>query len=218
MTDQAPTKSGRGCLFYGSLTGIICLVAILIAGLLGLHQLKRMLNEYTDTQPAPLPAVQVPPAQMEEVRLRVESFRDAVQAARPASPLSLTSDEINALIAVDPNFQDLRGKLHVAIEGNLLKGQISAPLSEIGLPRFRGRYLNGTGTFSLSFQNGILDVRAEQLVVKGKPLPLTYLDAIRKQNLAAKLNDNPRAAAVLNHLEAVRVEDGKLLLIPKLDR
>lgn len=218
MTDPGAAKPRRGCLFYGCLSGTVCLVAILIAFLLGLYQLKRMLNFYTDTRPAPLPSVQMTPAEMEQVKQRVESFQDAVRIGRPTPPLALTPDEINAFIATDPNFARVKGKLYVTIEGDRLKGQVSLPLDDLGLSIFRGRYLNGTGTFDIALRGGGLVVTAETLVVKGKPLPGVYMDKIRSENLAANLNNNPRASVALNHLQEIRVSDGKLVLVPKVEQ
>jgi len=87
------------------------------------------------------------------------------------APLTLTSDEINALIATDPDLQPLKGKLYVTLENEHIKGQLSVSMDEAGLPMFRGRYLNGSGTFSLSLRNGILRLTAQEIAVKGKPLP-----------------------------------------------
>jgi len=218
VTDQGAAKPRRGCFFYGCLSGTVCLVAILIAFLLGLYQLKRMLNFYTDTKPTPLPSVQMTPAETEQVRLRIESFQDAVGSGRPTPPLALSADEINAFIATDPNLARVKGKLYVTIEGKHLKGQVSLPLDELGLGIFRGRYLNGTGTFDVGLRNGALVVTAQTLVVKGKPLPGVYMDKIRSQNLAADLNNNTKASVALSHLQEIRVNDGNLILVPKLEQ
>src|ERR1041384_7401970 len=158
-------KRPRGCLFYGCLTGIVCLVAILVAFLLGLHQLKKMLTEFTDTSPAPLPATQMSRAEIDKVQDRVNAFRDAVRAGHPAEPLALTGDELNALIATNPDLRPLKGKLYVGIEGGVLKAQVSLALGELGLRVFRGRYLNGTGSLVVSLQNGALLVTPENLTV-----------------------------------------------------
>jgi hypothetical protein len=219
MTDQGEAKPRRrGCLFYGCLSGTVCLVAILVAFLLGLYQLKRMLNFYTDTRPTPLPAVQMTSGEMEQVKQRVETFQDAVRAGRPTEPLTMTADEINAFIATDSNLARVKGKLYVTIEGDRLKGQVSVPLDDLGLGIFRGRYLNGTGTFEIGLRNGGLVVTADTLVVKGKPLPAVYMDKIRSENLAANLNNDPRASVALNHLQEIRVRDGKLILVPKVEQ
>jgi hypothetical protein len=218
MIEEPPQKRRRGCLFYGCLSGIACLLAILVAFLLGLYQLKQMLNFYTDTHPISLPSVQLTAAEMDVLKRRVENFQDAVRTGRPTEPLSLSADEINALIASDPNLTRVKGRVYVTIDGNRLKGQVSLPLAELGLPIFRGRYLNGTGVFAVSIQRGDLLVTADSLVVKNKPLPAVYMDKIRSENLAANLSSNPRASVALNHLQDVRVGDGKLILVPKVEQ
>lgn len=218
MTEQPPTKPRRGCLFYGCLSGTVCLLAILIAFLLGLYQLKRMLNFYTDNHPVQLPVVQMSAAEIEAIKQRVEDFQDAVRTGRPTQPLSLTADEINAMIQNDPNLSGAKGKMYVSIDGSTVKGQMSLPLDQLGLPIFRGRYLNGNGTFSVGLHNGNLLVLAESLTVKGKALPGVYMDKIRSQNLAANLSNNPRASVALSHLQEVRIADGKLTLVPKVER
>ncbi len=215
MTDEIPTRAQRGCLFYGGIAGIVCLVAVLVAGLLGLHQLRRMLRKYTDTKPMTMPAVEISAAKLDELQRRVELFRDDLRVGRPTAPLALSSDEINALIQHDPEFKTLKEKAFVTLSGRQLEAQISVPMQQLGLPRFRGRYFNGTGVFSLSLRNGVLDARAEELMVKGQPLPPMYMNAIRRQNLAESANDNPRTSVGLNMLQSIEVRDGKLFLIPK---
>lgn len=218
MNDQPAPKPRRGCFFYGCLSGTACLLIILFAFLLGLYQLKRMLNFYTDTHSAPLPVVQLSSQEMDLLKQRIENFQDAVRSSRPTPPLQLTSDEINAYIQSDTNFARVKGKLYVTIAGNRLKGQVSLPLDDLGLRIFRGRYLNGSGIFSVSLHNGFLVVSPEALVVKGKPVPGVYMDKLRSQNLAENLNTNPRASGALNHLQEVRIDDGKLVLVPKLEQ
>ncbi len=70
-------------------------------------------------------------------------------------------------------------------------------------------------TFGVRLKDGHLRVNAEHLLVKGKPLPRLYMRKIRSQNLAEQVNVDPRASMALESLETVRVEDGKLLIIPK---
>ena len=211
-----PTKRPRGCFFYGCMSGVVVLVLLLIGVLVGLHYLKKTLNQMTDSQPMPLPAVKLSPAEMDQVRARVDAFRQAVQAGRATDPLTLTSDEINALIATDPDLQALKDKIYVTLEGDQVKGQLSVRLDQLGLAMFKNRYLNASGTFSVSLNNGTLDFRAESIVVKGKPLPEVYMDKIRKQNLAQGVNQDPGSSAALGKLEQIRVQDSKLVIVPKV--
>lgn len=216
MTPPAlPPKTHRGCLFYGCLTGIVCFVAILAAFFLGLHQLRRMVREYTEAFPAPLPTVHLPRAQLDQVQRRLDGFTDAIRGGRPTPPLALTADEINALIEVVPGAQPWRGKIFVIITNSTLSTQISLPLSELGLPLFRGRYLNGTGTVALGLTDGILTATLESLTVKGKPVPSLYMNRIRTQNLANGINENPSDSVALNRMQSIEVKDNALIFTAK---
>ncbi len=215
QTVEQAKKTRRGCLFYGCLTGLVLLLLIIIAGLIGLRYAKKMFNEFTDTSPTPLPQIRMSQAEIDQLRRRVDDFREAVRAHRPAPPLALSADEINALIATDSDLQPLKGKVYVTIEGDRLKGQISLPMEEAGLPMFRGRYLNGNGTFNVSVRNGLLRLTAETIVVKRKPLLDVYMKEIRKQNLARNLNSDPRVSVALDYIQEIHIMDGKLTIVPK---
>jgi len=192
------------------------MLLISVLGLLvGLRYAKKMFNDYTDTKPVPLPELQMSQAEIDQVRQRVDAFRQAVRAKNATPALTLSADDINALIATDPDLQPVKGKLYVMIEGDQLKGQVSVPMEQVGLPIFRGRYLNGTGTFRVLVRNGILRLTAEKLVVKGKPLPDNYMKEIRQQNLARDINNNPRATVALDAIKEVQVKDGRLIIVPK---
>src|SRR5262245_54334175 len=113
MTDQ-PTKSGRGCLFYGGIAAAVLLVLMIAGGIFGARQAKKMLADFTDPAPRTLPAVQASPEQTAELRKRVEDFRNDVRAARSPAPLTLSADDINKLIATDTDLAPLKGRLYVA--------------------------------------------------------------------------------------------------------
>jgi hypothetical protein len=214
MTDLA-AKPRRGCFFYGCISGLVLLVMVLGLLMAGLHYVRKMVNQYTDTKPMELPAVQMSQGEIDKLKQRFEAFQQAVREQRPANPLELTADDINALIASGPERQALKGRFYVSLEGDQLKGQVSMPLQEVGLSMFKGRYLNGSATFNLSFSKGTLSVSPQMINVKGKPLPETYMQEIRKQNLAAEFAKQPDAAPVLQGLEGIQVKDGKLVVVPK---
>jgi len=214
VTDPS-AKPRRGCFFYGCITGLVLLVLVLGALMVGLHYVKKMINQYTDTKPMELPTLQMSQGEMDKVKQRFEAFQKAVREQRPTPPLELTADDINALIASGPDRQALKGKFYVSLEGDQLKGEVSMPLPEVGLSMFKGRYLNGSATFNLSFTNGALSVSPQTINVKGKPLPEMYMQQIRTENLAAKFATEPGAAAVLQGIEDIKVKEGKLVVVPK---
>jgi len=210
MTDQ-PVKRRRGCIFYGCLTSCI-LVLVVLAGLL-LGYLK-ILNGFTDTKPMTLPTVDMSDSEMQQVRQRVDAFRNDIRSGRSPQPLTLTGNELNALIATDPNLQSLKGKLYAGIEGNQINGQISLPTSQVGLGIFIHRYINGSATFNLSLTNGILNLSAQSLTVKGHAIPEKYMQQVRAQNLAQGINNDPKASVGLNKLQSIEVKDGKIVIVP----
>ena len=214
MTDPA-AKPRRGCFFYGCITGLVLLVIVLGAIMVVLHYAKKMVNQYTDSQPMELPTVQMAQGEIDKLKQRFEAFQKAVKEQHPTEPLVLAADDINALIANGPERQDLKGKFYVGLEGDQVKGEVSVPLREIGWSVFKGRYLNGSATFNLSFSNGVLWVAPQTIIVKGRPLPEAFMQEIRKQNLAAALANEPAAVAVLQGLQDIWVKEGKLVAVPK---
>ncbi len=63
-----------------------------------------------------------------------------MEAGTASEPLVLSSDDLNALIEDKP---EMKGKIYVTVEGDEVKGRVSIPLGELGLPMVKGRYLNG---------------------------------------------------------------------------
>jgi hypothetical protein len=202
-------------LFYGLVGGAILLVLLVAGAFFALRYAKGVVDQLTDTQPMTLPKVQLSDEQMDRLRDRVETFRAAVRENQPTEPLTLTSDELNALIATDPDLIPLRNRLYATLEGDRLKAQMSFPAEDLGFERFKGRYVNATGTFAASLTDGALDVRAESLEAKGRPLSPTLMRQISSRNLASRLNNDQRVVVGLSKLQEIRVKDGRLVIVPR---
>jgi hypothetical protein len=213
--DKQTSKPRKDFYRYGCLIGLVLLLMIVLGGLFGLYSARKMFNDFTDNKPEPLPQLRLSRAEINEVQLRIDSFRKAVREGKTTEPLRLSADEINALIETDPDLNPLRGKFYVTSLDKQLQGQLRVPMESIGLPVFKGRYLNGTGTFELSLHNDRLRLNAISFLAKGKRIPEIYMNQIRKHNFVEGLNNDPRAAAALNWLQEIKVQDGKLVLFPK---
>jgi hypothetical protein len=213
--DAPPVPKRRGCLFYGCLTGAVLLLAFIVLVLVGVHYVKQKIYSVTDAQAMALPAVDISPARMAEVRGRLDAFKKALDAPGAARPLSLSGDDINALISGDPNWQRLKEHAYVEIQSNLFKGQVSIPLSETGLPLVKGRYLNGRAAIDVSLHSGVLYVGLAALEVKGKPVGESTMQQLRTINFAQNLGNDPKAAALFRRFESIEIKDGKLLITPK---
>lgn len=211
-----PPPKKRGCLLAGCITVLVLALGILITAVIGLKYAKKMVTDFTEPTPASLPQTQMPRADLQKLQDRVDKFREDVRALRPAGTLSLTPEELNALIDTDQDMQGLRGHVYITgIEDGKIKGKLSIPLDAAGLQAFKGRFLNGDGIFTLLLKNGLLRLTVENISVKGTPVPEVYMNQLRKYNLARDINNNPRASAAMDRLESIEVKDGHLIITPK---
>jgi hypothetical protein len=212
MADSQPKRALNP--FKGK-TLLVLLAFVVVSAILGVLYAKSVVNKLTDAQPATLPTVHLSEIQMFQLHDRVDTFREDAKNGDPTPPLALSGDEINALIETDPNFAALKNHLFVTINSNELGAQISSPAEDVGLVRLRGRYVNATGVFDVGLTNGELNVMAESLFVKGKPLPTHFMRQVLGRNLAEKLNKDPRLVAGLSKLKAIEVKEGKLVVTAK---
>jgi len=212
MSDSQPKRAPNP--FKGK-TLLVLLAVVVVSAILGVFYAKSVVNRLTDTQPAPMPTVQLSEIQMFQLHDRVSTFQDSVRDGDPTSPLALSADEINALIETDASFAALKNHLFVMINSNELGAQISFPAEDLGLARLRGRFINATGVFDVGLTNGELNVMAESLLVKGKPLPTHFMRQVMGQNLAEKMNQDPKAVMGLKKLKSIEVKDGKLVVTAK---
>jgi hypothetical protein len=217
MTEQA-RKPGRGCLFYMLLALAISIAVLSVASYLGYRYAKSLINQFTDTEPMQVPTVEISEADLTRLRDRVNAFGTALQQGQAVQPLTITADEANALIASTPELLTVRGKLHFEFQGSNVVSQFSIPAEDLGLQPLKGRYVNASGTFTVGMTNGVLNVNAQSLSAKGKPLPETFMNRIQPQNFAFKLDHDPKAQEILNKVQDVQVRDGKLVIIPKAGR
>ena len=219
----AQKPKGKGCFFYGCLTLVILALVLGIGGFLavryGLGKLAALVEKYTEPAPMTMAAVQMPAAEYQQLNKRVTEFTDALNAQKATPDLVLTGDEINALIANNPAWKELKGKMHVAIESDQIKSQVSIPMDEFaklpGMSRLKGRYLNGTAALKASLSNGALFVTMQSLQVKGESPPEEFMSSLRAQNLAQNMQQDPKSAEVLRKIESIEVKDGKITIKAK---
>ncbi|NLE66258.1 MAG: hypothetical protein GX608_02460 [Lentisphaerae bacterium] len=204
-------KKGRGCFFYGCITCVV-IIALILAGItFAFWKAKKFVISMTDTQSAVIEMTAVSGEQLREYEAKINAFLEIVRAGKEPARIELTALEINALISNSEMLKPLKGRVQVLIDNDRIGGKISVPLDEFS-PAMKGRFLNGDGSFTLSCQNGVPLVQIEELSVKGKPVPKQFLDALNKENIAAKLTDTPEAAAILQRIKSVSVEGGKLIV------
>lgn len=207
---EPPETKQRGCFFYGCLIASIMVVLMLLATAVGMFFLYRfankMVQQYTDVAPITLPASNLNDEEIDKLKERLDDFRKAADEGREVV-LTLNADELNAALPLLDD--DLKDRAALTIEGDDLKGQVSVPFDFPGMGK---RYFNGSGTFKVSLENGVLLVIIDQAEVKGQPIPENVMEGIRQQNLAKDAYKDTDNAKTLRKIKSIVVKDGKLTI------
>jgi len=223
MDNTEPVKKRRGCFFYGCITSLVLLLLIGLTLFLGVRYALQRANafvaQYTDTKPLLLEKEDpIPAAELDSLKARVAAFTAALEARTNTPALVLTSRELGSLLSTLPEMQGFKDNFRVALAGDKVTGRVSLPLEKqfrIPLVDFKGRYLNGAGTFKISLTNNLLWVGIDSLEVKGQPLPENLLSQLRLQNFAEEAMKNPTNAAAISRYESIEVKDSALTIKAK---
>jgi hypothetical protein len=220
-TEPQPKK--HGCFFYGCIISLIIFVLVVggffFLGWYAVHSINALVAEYTDTQGVALPQDQISDADLASAKQRFADFQHALDAHTNTAPLVLTGPEINGLLASSTNTQELSKWIHIDIQGDQIKGEVSLPLGKIApnmpLLHLQDRYLNSDGVFTAVLTNGELSVHLVSAEVRGKPLPDKIMAGISAQNLAQKATQDPRNASKIAQFDSIEIRDGKVIITPK---
>jgi hypothetical protein len=208
----AEEKKRPGCLFYGCLTVIILLFLFVGLSGYGLWKLKDKALSYTEEEPLLFEQITIDEERLQEIQEKIAGFSEAVKGGEGGGYLILSADEVNALINSYPLFDAHGGGIKVAFENEQIKGVVSLPLKGLPLGFAEGRYLNGSATFNVWCEGGLLIITMDALEVKGREVPDVIMNEIRKTNLAKDLYKDVEQARMLKRLKKVDVRDGKLLI------
>ena len=198
-----------------------CLLALLLFGVAAFFVVRGLLTAWeeareklTSDTPARFETPVAGESEIREVTERFDRFRDALVSGNDAPPLVLTGEEANWLICFHPDLADLKDHTRVSIEGERLTSEVSLPLDGL-MPSMKGRYLNGEATIRLSLANGKINAYIEDLQAEGFSVPEAIMRQLRKENIFEGSETDPEFDSLINNLEEIRIEDGKLRVVPK---
>jgi hypothetical protein len=219
MNDSGEQPQPRGCLFRGCMIAAVLALVLALLGYLTVRTIANRVNafiaENTDAQPMEFPKSDVAADELQALEERVTAFNTATGTNAPA--LRLTGRELNALLADSAEMQHMKNWFYVALDGDQIKGRVSLPLEsqfKVPLLHFKGRYLNGAGTFPVAVSNQMLFVGIQTLEVKGKPLPEKFMKRLQEINFAENFNNSTNRAAIANY-GSVTVKDGVMVITTK---
>src|SRR2546423_9340251 len=159
-----PAPSGMGCFAKGCLTLIIAglvLAAVFVGG--SFFVLNRAINVFTSTQPVQIQVRQATPAERQVAKAKLDTLRSAAMNDQETT-IEFNADEINALIANEPECRGARGHVRVAIANSIASLDVSAPLDSMHWKRLKGRWFNGNIQFGFSYvdDNFNFDIRSAE--------------------------------------------------------
>ena len=180
---------------------------------------ESIVSDYTDPVPRELPKVDVSREEGEAILGRWENFSESMEKAEQTEELELSATDVNYLISSsrEPLFLALRDKAFVRFEGNQIKSEIALPLDGLEIKEVRGRYLNGDAELSIALEEGEFEIEFRSIAATGRGIPDALLDQVQSSvDIANLLTEaEPCLADLLQYLDEIRVEDGKLRLKPK---
>lgn len=201
------------CFLWGCVTIVLVFIlGSIVAGLTLRYGIQQFREQYSDDAPIDLPRVAMTSEQIDTLLLRVQAFEDGLEADQPPDPLTLTQDELNAVLQNHPDLIFIGDNAHFAIEDDKLIGQLSISLDF--LPGFAGRFFNGSAVFSIAMEHGRLSVLLDSAIVKGQPVPENVMQGWHGENIAEDLHDNPRAGKLIKKIEAIDIKGGVITITP----
>src|SRR5438045_933448 len=151
MQTPGPAPSGMGCFAKGCLSLIIAglvLVAVFVGGTF--FVLNRALNAFTSTQSVQIQVRQATPTERQVAKAKLDTLRSAARKHQEAT-IEFNADEINALIANEPEFRGARGTMRVAIANYIASIELRARLYYRHWKRLKGRWFKENIEFGFNF-------------------------------------------------------------------
>lgn len=207
-------KKGCGCFLWGCAAMLV--LSFMMAGCSGLigYLGYQSALEITSTEPVEIKAVILEEEEWEELQGRMREFGVALEE-NTAAELSITANELNAAIAMEPRLNSEFGKkvYFKILEDNLVEIQTSVPLSAI--PGFDGRFFNGTVTVEAQTQGGRPEVFIRNLIVDGDTVAEAFKEGLASTDLIQEFSKNRDFGKYFKQIEKIEVKDGKIRVSTK---
>lgn len=191
---------------------LVAVAGLGLAAVAGLFLYWRSLvHTYTTTTPEPLPAVRGTELDRAAFLVRWSLFYENVRQGVPTPPFEMGADEINLLLAADPQMRD---RLRIELTNGSVFGRFTFPLAQSGQQELANRHLNGRARLHLDFTDGWLTLTVAEMEANGRPIPKWLLHRLQRENLLRDLDRQPELLEFLRQLAAIEVVGDRLILWP----
>jgi hypothetical protein len=211
-----PEKRGLGCFGWGCAVLVVLLLLIggLIAGISYFGYSK--ISNLTSTAPTTVRTYDGGDTVYQSAIQKTNTFDQAVQRDQPAT-LELSADEINTLIARDPDFTKYQIRAFVTMTGDHGDMQISLPTNLIPYGLIKDRYLNVEAEFTPAFDPSTkaLNFTLHTFKFGGGSVPPAQLTTVQNNLnplLNTQLQNSDAAKQILDRAQVIEIRDGKLII------
>lgn len=208
-----------GCFAKGCLTLVVAvfvLAAVAIGGAWFLY--GKAINVFTSTQPVSVAVEQPTEAQFQSAQGKLARLHQAIFNNQEIAA-DFTAADINALIARDPAFAGMRGRVHVGIADSIVTLQLSTPLTALPLPKLKNRWFNGTVSFQFSYNLGQFVIAANSAEANGRAFPEqlfasfnTSFNRSLNERFQRDLQKNQQQATFWKRIKAISVNADRLII------
>jgi tellurite resistance protein len=221
---QAPQKSnkaGWGCLGCGCV--VVVVIFLLIAGLIGggIYMVDKGLNVMSSPTAAAIPPFTGGDDVFDSAQKKITQFNQDLSASK-TSTLTLTSDEVNAVLNHDIDLKKSQAELLITLTGDQARVQTSVASNAIPVANWvvKDRYFNLDGTTGLSFDPDSKQITFDfhKLQVGEVTIPNNALQTYQTlcaQIMNQKLRENAAMANVLQNAKSVSIKDGQFVIETK---
>jgi hypothetical protein len=217
--DDSP-KPRSGCFPQGCL--VVFLASIAMAVMVGagaFYLYGKALDRFTSVRFADVQVVTPSRDAIQIARLTLDRFRAALASNREET-IEFTSADLNALVSAESEFAGARGKVRFAMADSAMTMDLSAPVDSVPLPRFRGRWFNGTLRFSLDYSYGQFAFGPQLIQTSGGRVPHWVLASQFGSSLShsftksftGAVQKNRQRATFWKHIKKIAVEGDKLVV------
>lgn len=193
-----------------SVGALVVLAGAAFLGLVGYY--KSLIKNYTMTEPIPLTQVEGTKQDVEALKVKWMEFYQQVVSGKPSRPFQLPADEINRLLATNP---DLKGRVWLHLEDGQARVEFSMPLDKTRKPELKGRYLNGEARLEFKLaDDGFPVLQVVSVEANGKSPPGWLASKITHRNFLDNVHNNPHLYELLNRIEDVAITNNAVVITP----
>jgi len=213
-TSNKKSGSGNSCFLYGCLSLVVLAIVVLLGGYLTVrYVVNTAIENFTDDAPIEFEQVVLSETEQADLKKRVETFNAAKGKTNQPVELTLTSDEINALVQDQEKPPELSA-VQIQIEDNQLVARASIPLARFSsmpfMSRLKERHLNADVRLDVSLEDGVATIEVASAEVNGEPLPPEIIDELRQEGALDEALNDPKIREQLNKLDSIKIENGQL--------